>query len=130
MRVAQRMERKLEQVLAPLDLTKTQFILLSITQFLSRRHDHITQTLISEYSGMDMMMISQVARRMQEKGFINRLPHPNDSRAKVLALSDLGKQQLLSAREKVSAAGEEYFSVLSDNQQKQMKKQLQKLYFA
>ena len=75
-----------------------------------------------------LMMISQVIRRMEDKQYILRLPHPNDSRARVLKLTDLGREKLLQAREQVYQAGIDYFAVLESSQREQFHTALEKLY--
>jgi len=126
--VALRWERQIEECIAPLDLTKTQFFILSITHFLTQKDQIVTQSLIASYGNMDVMMISQVARRLEGKGFLVRNSHPTDSRAKVLGLTENGYEILLQARKKVLVAWQAFLSELPDGDT-ELRAILRKIYY-
>ena len=63
-------ERKQKRVLDPLDLTRTQFVLLCAIAWLSRDNDKVTQIDIANQGNADRMMVSKVLRTLEEKKFI------------------------------------------------------------
>lgn len=120
-------QRRMEQALTELDLTHTQFIVLSGTQYLSDiKKQTVTQALLSQEARMDAMMVSQLVRKLEQKRFLKREAHPTDSRARTLVLSDYGLDTLAKARHKVLAAAEDFFGAEAD--QKILQQQLNQLY--
>jgi DNA-binding MarR family transcriptional regulator len=108
MQVARIWERRIEEAVSSQDLTKTQFFVLSMTHFLGDRDGDVTQSSLAQYGGMDLMMISQVCRRLEDKAYLARNPHPEDSRAKILTLTDTGREKMLEARRRVKMAWADY----------------------
>lgn len=68
-------QRKHKKVLAPLNLTQTQFVLLTALGWLSKENDNVTQVEIANQSNSDRMMVSKVLRTLEEKKFISRQGH-------------------------------------------------------
>lgn len=120
-------QRCMEQALTELDLTHTQFIALSGTQYLSEiKKQTVTQALLSKEARMDAMMVSQLVRKLEQKGFLKRPPHPNDSRARILMLTNCGLDILAKARHKVLTASADFFG--SEMDQTTLQQQLKRLY--
>lgn len=106
-------QRKHKKVLDPLNLTQTQFVLLTALGWLSRENDHVTQVDIANQSSADRMMVSKVLRTLEEKNFISRHAHPTDTRAKVIRLTDSGAAVLQEALETIETADIAFFSAVS-----------------
>ncbi len=70
--------------LKPFGLTHVQFVLLASLVWLETNDEPVTQKYLAGHAGIDVMMTSQVARTLETKGLIKRLPHPNDRRAILL----------------------------------------------
>ena len=107
-------QRKLRRVLDPLNLTHTQFVLLSSLAWLSRESDSVTQVDIASLSNTDRMMVSKVLRTLEEKKFITRQEHHTDTRAKIIRLTKEGTEGLQKALIAVENADIEFFSILED----------------
>ncbi len=92
-------QRKLKKVLDPLDLTHTQFVLLTSIAWLSGKNDDTTQVEIADFNNFDRMMVSKVLRTLETKKLISRQEHKTDTRAKTIKLTSSGKkvQQLAIA---------------------------------
>lgn len=90
-------QRTIKRELDELDLTHTQFVLLSVLNHLSETKAIITQVDIAESSKVDRMMTSKVLRTLEEKGFILRKKHPTDTRALTLTLKEKGFRVLRKA---------------------------------
>ncbi len=103
-------QRKLKKVLDPLDLTHTQFILLTSIAWLTNKNDCVTQVEIANRNNFDRMMVSKVLRTLQTKKLITRQEHDTDTRAKTVNLTTDGKKVLQTALTKVEKADIEFFS--------------------
>lgn len=105
-------ERKQKRVLDPLDLTRTQFVLLCAIAWLSKSSDQVTQVDIANQGNADRMMVSKVLRTLEEKTFITRQEHPTDTRAKTIKLTPDGERVLQKAIISVETVDLDFFSKL------------------
>ena len=105
-------QRKQKKVLDPLNLTQTQFILLAALGWLSKQSNAVTQIDIANQSNADRMMVSKVLRTLEEKGFITRKEHENDTRAKTIRLTTNGESILQKAIIAVENADFDFFAAL------------------
>lgn len=108
-------QRKQKRVLDPLNLTHTQFVLMSSLAWLSRENDSVTQVDIANLSNSDRMMVSKVLRLLEQKQFISRHLHQTDTRAKIIKLTRKGTVVLQKAIVEVENADKEFFSILDSN---------------
>jgi DNA-binding MarR family transcriptional regulator len=104
-------ERKQKRVLDPLDLTRTQFVLLCAIAWLSRDNDKVTQIDIANQGNADRMMVSKVLRTLEEKKFITRQEHPTDTRAKTIKLTPGGEKVLQKAIISVENVDMDFFNM-------------------
>jgi Transcriptional regulators len=107
-------QRKQKKVLDPLNLTQTQFVLLSALAWLSKENDNVTQVDIANQGNADRMMVSKVLRTLEEKNFIIRKEHQTDTRAKVIRLTNKGEKVLQKALTAVENADIDFFSALGN----------------
>ena len=80
--MALRWQRAVTAALAPLDITHVQFVILTSAWWLTERGDAPNQHAIADEAGTDPQMTSQVVRRLEAKGLIERRVDPRDSRAR------------------------------------------------
>src|SRR5690606_9563950 len=106
-------QRKLKKVLDPLDLTHTQFILLTSIAWLTNKSDNVTQVDIANLNNFDRMMVSKVLRTLQTKKLITRKEHHTDTRAKIVNLTANGKKILQTALTQVEFADIDFFSSIN-----------------
>jgi len=106
-------QRKLKKTLDPLDLTHTQFILLTSIAWLTNKSDNVTQVDIANLNNFDRMMVSKVLRTLQTKKLITRKEHHTDTRAKIVNLTANGKKILQTALTQVELADIEFFSSIN-----------------
>jgi len=95
--------------LAPHGLTHVQFVLLASLWWLSEHGEPPTQKALADQAGTDAMMTSQVLRKLEDAGLLERRPHPRDSRARLLALTEAGRERLTGALRDVEAADAGFF---------------------
>lgn len=108
-------QRKQKQVLDPLDLTQTQFVLLAALAWLSRESDAVTQIDIANQGNADRMMVSKVLRTLEEKKFITRHEHPTDTRAKTIRFTADGEAVFRKALVSIEKADVEFFAGLGSD---------------
>ncbi len=108
-------QRRQKRVLDPLNLTHTQFVLLSSLAWLSREKDSVTQVDIANLSNSDRMMVSKVLRTLEEKKFITRHEHQTDTRAKIITLTQEGAEVLQKAIVEVEIADTDFFSAIKSS---------------
>ena len=109
-RVTLRWQREIAAVLAPLDLTHVQFVLLACTYWLNHQGLTPNQATVAEQAGTDVKMTSQVIRTLEAKGLITREVDPADSRARRLRVTPAGADLAPRAMTAVETTDAEFFS--------------------
>lgn len=117
-------QRRVEAALAPLDLTHMQFVVLAITAWLLREDDTVSQSRIANFGKIDRMMLSKMLRLLEEKGYVERGPHPQDPRANSVDLTHAGRETLAQAAPLVLAAQEAFFGRLAPEGRESLARQL------
>jgi DNA-binding MarR family transcriptional regulator len=105
--VTHRWQRRVETALIELNITHLQFVLLAGMGWLTREGKVVNQVQLADFCQMDVMQVSQVVRKLEEKKLVKRTAHPSDTRAKAIALTSLGEtrlQQALPVIERLDAA--------------------------
>jgi DNA-binding MarR family transcriptional regulator len=102
-------QRAIAAVLAPLDLTHVQFVLLACTWWLSTQGQVPNQLQLARQAGTDVKMTSQVVRRLEAKGLLDRQVDPGDSRARRLHLTAEGQRLARRAIATVEEADARFF---------------------
>lgn len=77
-------QRAIAAALTPLDLTHVQFVLLACAWWLDQHGGTPNQLELARQAGTDVKMTSQVVRRLEVKGLIERTVDPADTRARRL----------------------------------------------
>jgi DNA-binding MarR family transcriptional regulator len=110
-------EKGLQGILADFDLTNTQFKLLASLMVLTKDQQIITQMDIAKLLNSDKMMVSEVLRTLEKKGYILRVSHPNDRRAKSLTVTEKGLEVVESAVQRAARFDETFFLPLGDERE-------------
>lgn len=104
-----RWQRAMAEALQQHDLTHAQFVLLASTWWLNGQEERPSQSRLSELTGSDPRMTSEVVRRLAAKGLLQRDQDPSDSRAKVLRVTPSGAAVAVAAIGSVEAADAAFF---------------------
>ena len=72
-RVAHRYQREIDRASAEVDLTHLQFVVLVIAAWLGRKPDPVTQTSLSDFSGIHKMLLSD---NQDENGATDKMRMP------------------------------------------------------
>ena len=102
-------QRALAAVLAPLELTHVQFVLLACTWWLSEHGEVPNQLTLARQAGTDIKMTSQVVRKLEAKGLLAREIDPADTRARRLRPTPGGVRLAQRAIAAVEDADERFF---------------------
>ena len=112
--VTLRWQREIAAVLAPLDLTHVQFVLLATSWWLNTQGEEPNQLSVARKAGTDVKMTSEVLRKLEAKGLIVRTVDAADTRAKKLRVTDRGAQLAGRAVAAVEAADAAFFGNAAD----------------
>ncbi len=102
--------------LRKLGITHPQFVVLTSLNFLSQADDNVSQVSIAKMADMDVMSVSQIIKGLEKKGFIKRVPNPNDIRANAVILLPKGQEMVKLALPVVEKTDDEFFGVLKENE--------------
>jgi DNA-binding MarR family transcriptional regulator len=113
-RVTLAWQRRIRSALEPHQLTHVQFVLLASLWWVEE-HDEAppTQTQLAAQAGTDLMMTSQVLRKLEARGLVDRLADANDTRVRRPRLTPEGQELVARALADVEAADADYFSPLA-----------------
>lgn len=111
--VTNRWQATQRAVLKPYGLTHVQFVLLAALTWLGA-DGPVTQKALADHAATDPMMTSQVLRALESQGLVERRPHPQDGRARALAVTAEGRELANRAVVAVEACDTEFFAPLND----------------
>jgi MarR family transcriptional regulator, organic hydroperoxide resistance regulator len=101
---AMRWRAAVESELAAVDATFTQWLVLDATDELERETgDAITQNAIAARTQLDKMTVSLVARKLEQRGWLDRAPASGRPALRVLVTTQ-GRRAVADARTRVEAA--------------------------
>jgi DNA-binding MarR family transcriptional regulator len=86
-----------DRALAPLGLTHAQYALLASLHGLSRDGTRPSQRELADFSGLEAMYVSKLARSLERDDLLVRVRNPADPRAVSLALTDRGEDVVARA---------------------------------
>jgi DNA-binding MarR family transcriptional regulator len=100
--------------LKPFGITHVQFVLLASLAWLDAEGP-VTQKQLADQAAADPMMTSQVLRALEKLGLVQRLPHPDDGRAKALAVTESGRELADRTVVAVEACDRAFFAAVGDD---------------
>jgi DNA-binding MarR family transcriptional regulator len=104
-----RWQRAVAAVLAPLGLTHVQFVLLACAWWLNEQGAAPNQLALATQAGTDVKMTSQVVRRLEAKGLLERRTDPGDTRARTLHITARGARLARRSITAVERADADFF---------------------
>ncbi|AUZ25322.1 MarR family transcriptional regulator [Bacillus subtilis] len=103
-------QRKLGKALAEFDLTHVQFVLLTSCKYMIVHGETVTQKKLASFSQTNIMMVSEVVRTLEKKGFIQRSKNPQDKREVLLSITETGEEKVTAALPIVEEIDQAFFS--------------------
>jgi len=110
-------QRLIKKALDPYNISHAQFVILAITLWHDTKNLEVSQGLIIRLSKLDKMTVSKSLRKLVAEGYIKRLEHQQDTRAKSVHLTKKGKiiaEKLVPMVEKVD---ENFFGTIRKSEQ-------------
>ena len=113
-RVAHRYQREIDRACAAEDLTHLQFVALTMSAWLGREGEAVTQPDLGRFSSIHPMQLSNVLKALEAKGLLARPRSEADSRTKHVELTPKGSETLARALPLVQAAQSRFFGADAD----------------
>jgi DNA-binding MarR family transcriptional regulator len=120
-RLSMKWRASVDRALAPLGLTHAQYVLLASLSGLSSRGPEPSQRQLADYSGLDTIYVSKLARALENAGLIERPVHPDDPRAVRLVLTEHGRKTVTEAIAVVHPLMEQQTAAIGGTKSKQAK---------
>lgn len=109
-RVNNSWQARQRQALLEFDLTHVQFVLIAS---LAYAHDaQLTQKQLARFTNIDVMMTSQVLRKLEQKDLITRKRNTEDRREIYISITPLGTALVNKAIRVVEGVDREFFAPL------------------
>jgi DNA-binding MarR family transcriptional regulator len=106
-RLTTKLRAAVDRALAPLGLTHAQYSLLASLYGYSLSGAQPSQRELADWTGLEPIYVSKLARALEQAGLIQRAEHPSDTRAVQLRLTDHGADVARRAIAIVAAFQEE-----------------------
>jgi DNA-binding MarR family transcriptional regulator len=91
-RLALKWRAAVDRAVRPLGLTHAQYSLLGSLTSLTRSGIEPSQRELADFSGLEPVYVSKLARSLERAGLVERLDHPSDPRAFSLRLTPHGEE--------------------------------------
>jgi DNA-binding MarR family transcriptional regulator len=86
-----------------------------------------TQQELARQIGYDKTRLIRILDELGEAGLIERVPDPNDRRARIVTVTDTGRERLIAVRAEIRTMESEFLARLSDAQQRSLRRALDSL---
>lgn len=105
-------QRLIKKALDPYDISHAQFVILAITLWFESKNQEVSQSLIIRQSKLDKMTVSKALKKLVAEGYVKRLEHKEDTRAKSVHLTNSGKELVSKLIPIVEKIDEDFFGVV------------------
>jgi len=108
-------QRKMVKALKPTGLTLVQLVLLAGVAWLEKEAEEITQVRLARQAKTDVMMTSQVLRKLESKGLVSKRHSESDTRSNVIMLTEEGAEKVAKALGIAESVDSDFFRSLRRN---------------
>jgi DNA-binding MarR family transcriptional regulator len=113
-------QRQIKKALDPYDLSQAQFVIMAILMWSQAQQHDTTQVLIVNWTKLDKMTVSTSLKKLVTLGFVKRIEHHTDTRAKQVTLTKKGSDMVRKLVPIVESIDEAFFSKTSMKNQKNL----------
>ena len=113
-------QRQIKKALEPYDISHAQFVIMATLLWFNAHHYDTTQILIVNHSKLDKMTVSKSLKKMVSLGYVNRIEHEIDTRAKSVSLTDKGEEMVRILVPIVEGIDSAFFGCASNKEQKNL----------
>jgi DNA-binding MarR family transcriptional regulator len=111
-------QKKVADALDQVGLSHVQFVLLVGLQNFFNKNEETTQTRLASITNTDVMMTSQVLRKLEARGLVKRKAHETDSRAKKIVITKKGTEAVDEGIRVVEDVDADFFEPISKEVEK------------
>ncbi len=120
-------QRHIKRALELYDISHAQFVIMATLMWFEAHHYDTTQILIANWSKLDKMTVSKSLKKLITRGYISRIEHQTDTRAKSVSLTERGKELVRVLVPIIKSIDSRFFSKLPNTEQKNLIRVLAKL---
>lgn len=120
-------QRQIKRSLEPYDISHAQFVIMATLMWFEAHRYNTTQILIVNWSKLDKMTVSKSLRKLAALGYVHRIEHETDTRAKSVSLTEKGKEMVRTLVPIVERIDSTFFGKASHKEQKSLVQILAKL---
>lgn len=113
-------QRQIRKALEPYDISHAQFVIMATLMWFEAHQHDTTQILIVNWSKLDKMTVSKSLKKLVALGFVNRIEHETDTRAKSVTLTAKGKEMVRTLVPIIEGIDNVFFGKTSDKEQKSL----------
>jgi DNA-binding MarR family transcriptional regulator len=111
-RLSMRWRSAIDRAITPLGLTHAQYAVLAPLVGLEQAGRKPSQRELADFTGLEPLYVSKLARALERAGLIERAGHPADTRAVQLSLTDHGRDVAGRAMDQVRGLQDELTAAL------------------
>lgn len=120
-------QRMIKKILDPYEISHAQFVIFAVTFWFESKGQAVTQGLVIRQSKLDKMTVSKSFKILAEKGYIKRIAHKEDTRAKSIFLTKKGKEFISKLIPVIEKVDEDFFATLKKNKRQSFIKTLNQI---
>ncbi len=120
-------QRQIKRALESHDISHPQFVIMATLLWFEAHNYDINQVFIINWTKLDKMTVSKSLKKLVAMGYVNRMEHKTDTRAKSVSLTKKGKEMVKVLVPIVEGIDDSFFSKLTRPKQKDLKQILAQL---
>ena len=120
-------QRQIKKALVVHAISHAQFVIMAIVMWFEAHQYDTTQILIVNWSKLDKMTVSASLKKLALLGYVTRIEHETDTRAKSVSLTAKGKDLVRKLVPIVENIDADFFAATSQSEQKNLIRILRKL---
>lgn len=120
-------QRQIKRALEEYNISHAQFVIMATLMWFESHGYDTTQILIANQTKLDKMTVSKSLKKLVSLGFANRIEHEVDTRAKNVWLTEKGKDLVRILVPIIEGIDSDFFSKISESEQKSLMPILEKL---
>lgn len=113
-------QRAIKKVLEFESISHAQFVILATLLWFEKQSTETTQVLISSWTKLDKMTVSNSLKELSKSSFIQRTEHKTDTRAKTVVLTDKGRTIIRKLVPKVEGVDGIFFGKISKSEREKL----------
>jgi DNA-binding MarR family transcriptional regulator len=113
-------QRRIKKALDPHDISHAQFVIMANVLWFEGLKQIPTQVLIVRSTKLDKMTVSKSLKKLVDQGFIKRVEHKDDTRAKSVHLTSAGKTMASRLVPMVERIDQEFFGMINKKSQQSL----------